>query len=993
MIRNFTSVLFLFVSISFLQAQDVAIDWGDEWIYYDAGNQPVEPTDTNWYENNYIPDTLEWKTGFGQFGYGDGDETTLTEPSITQYFRKEFTVTDSILYVDFDVDVLFDDGAVFYLNGVNFARINMPGGTVSYNTFASSTTENNLASGNFTLALQNGVNVLAVEVHQRSATSSDISFDLRLQLNKEGYTEIARGPYLQKASSETITVKWRTTKPTESILRYGTNLNSLDQTINELTLKTNHEVEINGLDPNTVYYYEIANTSFILKPKAADLYFKTHPPIGEQQPVTAWILGDCGTQNDDQRSVRDAYYNYIGDRHTDMMLFLGDNAYYDGKDTEYQYALFENMYEDKLQNTIAWSTRGNHERVDVSSQTIPYYDIFTFPTNGESGGLASGTEAYYSFDYANIHFIVLDSYDSSRDVGSTMYNWCEADIQNTTAEWVVALWHHPPYTKGSHNSDFETELVQMRQNFLPMLEDNGIDLVLSGHSHSYERSYFLNGHYGRSNTFDIDEHTIGENGTGSGRLENNVPYEKYILGPEAGEGTVYITAGSSGKNTGGALNHQAMYFSVNELGSCVLEVNQDTMQVKFLRETGEVQDYFTIIKGVCNYNGSCDDGDPCTTGDFLDSACNCVGIFTDTDNDTVCDANDQCPNFDDLQDADNDGVCDLNDQCPGFDDNIDIDNDDIPDACDPCIAGTPCNDLDPCTINDVLDNNCTCFGTFEDSDNDTVCDANDECPGFDDRDDVDNDNIIDGCDPCITNAFCNDNDACTYSDRYDANCNCAGILLDTDGDGVCNIEDCDPLNGAISILDDCGVCGGSGSDSFSFPSAVLNHAGMDYGITTSLFPAVFNDVEFSISGINNQLSGQVGNRYIEKVFVYYHNEQGTVLFHSSIVNQSTANINFNNPISGITLRLYDDENNNSGSSVMSVNLGIISGCYAECIETLNVENTISTNSYQVGKSIVSNGLIQSAENVDFKAGEFIQLNNNFSVNAGADFCASIEVCE
>ena len=94
--------------------------------------------------------------------------------------------------------------------------------------------------------------------------------------------------------------------------------------------------------------------------------------------------------------------------------------------------------------------------------------------------------------------MVLNSFEEDRSVGGIMYNWALNDIQNTTADWIVALWHHPPYTKGSHNSDTESNLIDMRQNFLPMLEDNGVDLVMSGHSHSYERSYLINGHYGNS---------------------------------------------------------------------------------------------------------------------------------------------------------------------------------------------------------------------------------------------------------------------------------------------------------------------------------------------------------------------------------------------------------------------------------------------------------------------------------------------------------------
>ena len=71
----------------------------------------------------------------------------------------------------------------------------------------------------------------------------------------------------------------------------------------------------------------------------------------------------------------------ILDQITDMMLFIGDNAYNDGTDEQYQTAVFKNMYEDKLKNTVSWSRLGNHDgfTADSDTQTGPYYDIFTFP--------------------------------------------------------------------------------------------------------------------------------------------------------------------------------------------------------------------------------------------------------------------------------------------------------------------------------------------------------------------------------------------------------------------------------------------------------------------------------------------------------------------------------------------------------------------------------------------------------------------------------------
>ena len=79
-----------------------------------------------------------------------------------------------------------------------------------------------------------------------------------------------------------------------------------------------------------------------------------------------------------------------------------------------------------------------------------------------------------------------------------------ADLAATTQDWVIAYFHHPPYTKGSHDSDNPSDsggrMRDMRENILPILDSTGVDLVMTGHSHSYERSFLLNGHYGLSTT-------------------------------------------------------------------------------------------------------------------------------------------------------------------------------------------------------------------------------------------------------------------------------------------------------------------------------------------------------------------------------------------------------------------------------------------------------------------------------------------------------------
>ncbi|UUZ46598.1 DNRLRE domain-containing protein [Massilia sp. B-10] len=130
----------------------------------------------------------------------------------------------------------------------------------------------------------------------------------------------------------------------------------------------------------------------------------------------------------------------------------------------------------------------------------------------------------------------------------------------------------------------------MRQNFLPILENYGVDLVLTGHSHSYERSRFIDGHYGLSSTYNS---SFAING-GSGRVDGTGAYTKTASMPHSG--AVYSVVGASGQVSGGTLNHPAMFLSLNELGSMVIDVSGQTMDIKYLNNNGTVRDYFTISK-------------------------------------------------------------------------------------------------------------------------------------------------------------------------------------------------------------------------------------------------------------------------------------------------------------------------------------------------------------------------------------------------------------
>ncbi len=400
---------------------------------------------------------------------------------------------------------------------------------------------------------------------------------------------IIRGPYLQSGTPNSMVIKWRTNTPTSSRVWYGNNPSNLafSQTVNGD--RTDHEVKVSGLPANSTFYYSVGNSAGQLMAPTGNHYFRTSPLPGATQTIKAWVLGDAGKATDNQRNVRDAFYNFHGNQHIDMILLLGDNAYESGTDAEYQAAMFENMYENRLINSVVWPSFGNHdgESAFSATQTGPYYEIFTAPTNGEAGGVPSGTEAYYSFDYGNIHIVVLDSDDSGRDPGDPQLAWLEADLAATNQEWKVVIFHHPPYSLG--DSDTNAKETDMRQYIAPILEAYNVDLVLAGHSHTWQRSYLINGHYGLSNSW--NPATMGID-LGDGRQDGDGPY---MQDPQ-GKGTVYIVSGSAGSRGSVDEIHPVMYRSLSEMGSMYFEVAGSRMDIKFIRDDGVIDDYLSITK-------------------------------------------------------------------------------------------------------------------------------------------------------------------------------------------------------------------------------------------------------------------------------------------------------------------------------------------------------------------------------------------------------------
>jgi hypothetical protein len=163
---------------------------GSEWRYLDDGSDQGVAWRTNAFNDS------GWKQGRAQLGYGDGDEQTTVgfgpdtgNRYVTTYFRKRFQVADPSSITAATLRVLRDDGVAVYLNGREIARDNMPEGGFGYTSYASGVVSGSEESTLFIertvdpSGFRLGENVIAAEVHQANAGSTDVSFDLVLEIN------------------------------------------------------------------------------------------------------------------------------------------------------------------------------------------------------------------------------------------------------------------------------------------------------------------------------------------------------------------------------------------------------------------------------------------------------------------------------------------------------------------------------------------------------------------------------------------------------------------------------------------------------------------------------------------------------------------------------------------------------------------------------------------------------------------------------------------
>ncbi|RLD89430.1 MAG: hypothetical protein DRJ09_06580 [Bacteroidetes bacterium] len=205
-------ILSVFLTISSVNAQLIPV--GSGWKYLDDGSNQG----TAWQTLNF--DDSHWAEDNAQLGYGDSDETTVisygndaNNKYITYYFRKKITVQDPSAQNGLKLEILRDDGAVIYINGNEVVRSNMPSGVVTSTTLAAHTVSGSAEDEFFVYnisssCLVQGQNIVAVEIHQRSKTSSDVSFDLKLNFTQ--LSLFRKAPYVLYLGTNTeILILWQ----------------------------------------------------------------------------------------------------------------------------------------------------------------------------------------------------------------------------------------------------------------------------------------------------------------------------------------------------------------------------------------------------------------------------------------------------------------------------------------------------------------------------------------------------------------------------------------------------------------------------------------------------------------------------------------------------------------------------------------------------------------------------------------------------------------
>jgi hypothetical protein len=407
------------------------------------------------------------------------------------YFVKRFVIKDPSQVQALQIHSKFTKGVRIFINGEEVARRNLAWGEDRHGDFAAppkmpawirtragrADWEQSHWSGISPEMLRRGENIISAVVHRKAGGGEPaMFFDLRM----EAWNELSwvKRPYLVRVTKDGVTVSWETTAKTHGWVNIKDEAGiQVGRFRSEDGPETFHEVQVRGLRTGTRYTYEVHST---LDPSARDsgtslqsksLSFKTSPP--DNGSFGFLLYGDSRSGDRIHRKLAGMMLDDAAKYDINLVIHTGDIV-----SEGYKWELWQDKFFDPARDLIAqvpyYLTPGNHEL----NQKL-YYDYFDLPNN----------ESWYSFRYGLAEFFSINTnVDFSK--GGPQYRWFEAALQNSTATWKIAFFHHPPYACANARKPGAKLVVKY---LVPLLEQYGVQLVLLGHDHLYGRSAEING--------------------------------------------------------------------------------------------------------------------------------------------------------------------------------------------------------------------------------------------------------------------------------------------------------------------------------------------------------------------------------------------------------------------------------------------------------------------------------------------------------------------
>lgn len=471
----FFLILFCFGIQNKIHSQSTLIASGSTWKFLDNGTNQG----TAWRTTTF--NDMPWSQGNAELGYGDGDEATIvsfgpneSNKYITTYYRKTFSNTNPSDFLNYTLNVKRDDGVAVYVNGVEVFRDNLQANAINTtpsissasddgNTFISST----LPAGTFV----SGNNTIAVEVHQSDSGSSDTSFDLELLGNESAQIKHIRWGS-SKNPLEGLTITWQNTGTTD-LIKWGYTTSYESGTFPGVPRAGYTDTFFNYVfpivTPNSTIYYKLfdATTGFWSVQKV----FETSPSISTSN-FSFVALGDSRSGMEVWKTIS----NLAKTKQADFSLFTGDIV--SNPTILSQWDDWFEKGKNFVETNLIFHALGNHDELSVPN----YLNNYELPKSVP----VTGTELYYAMNYGDAVFISLNS-EAPNSV--EQYNWLITTLQaNVTKKWKIIYFHKPFYTIGLHVGEMDSYYNTWWKAF----DDYGVDLILNGHDHMYERTKPLN---------------------------------------------------------------------------------------------------------------------------------------------------------------------------------------------------------------------------------------------------------------------------------------------------------------------------------------------------------------------------------------------------------------------------------------------------------------------------------------------------------------------